>query len=205
MKCGRPVFLNPGFIPQDFPRGEEMERPELPDRLTDCITGREIPFSNKDNIRQKALKFLMEERGYLKEDFALDREIGFQIEGQTVISIVDISIVYGGRTLMVWKCASGSLVSRERQILASARLLEEYIIPFAAVTNGIDLDFLDASAGKVIGCGFGSVPYRGELITNQDSFPFKPVNRTKLVNEQRILYTYDAISCPISRDNPTGT
>lgn len=204
MQCKRPHFFHPGLIPGDFAREEEGERPELPDLFTDCLTGRDIPFSNKDNIRQKTLKHLLGEKDYKKEDFVVDREIAFEIDGRSVVSLVDLSIAVAGRTLMIWKCASGSLVSRERQILASARLLEEYIIPFAAVTNGIDLEFLEASSGNVIGCGYVSVPSRGELLKNLSAFPFKPVNKGKLVNEQRILYTYDAISCPTACDNPTG-
>jgi hypothetical protein len=203
MKCGRPAFLNPGFIARDIPPGQEVERPILPDRLTDCLTGREIPFSNRDNIRQKVLQFLMEKKDYLKGDFAVDREISFEIEGRSVISLVDLSIAIDGRTLMIWKCASGSLVSRERQILASARLLEEYIIPFAAVANGLDLEFLDSATGSVIGCGFESVPSREELIKRSD-LSLKPVNKKKLPGEQRILYTYDAISCPAACGNPPG-
>lgn len=203
MKCGRPAFLNPGFIASDIPPGQEVERPILPDRLTDCLTGREIPFSNRDNIRQKMLQFLMERKDYLKGDFAVDREISFEIEGRPVVSLVDLSIAIDGRTLMIWKCASGSLVSRERQILASARLLEEYIIPFAAVANGLDLEFLDSATGRVIGCGFESVPSREELIKRND-LSLKPVNKKKLPGEQRILYTYDAISCPAACGNPPG-
>ena len=204
MQCRRPHFIYPDFISGTFPRKEEAERPELPDLLTDCLTGGEIPFSNKDNIRQKTLKLLLEKKDYKKEDFALDREIVFEIDGQSVVSTVDLSIAMAGRTLMIWKCASGSLVSRERQILASARLLEQYIVPFAAVTNGVDLEFIEASSGKVIGCGHGSVPSRGDLLKNLSDIPFKPVNKRKLVNEQRILYTYDAISCSTACDNPTG-
>ena len=203
MKCGRPAFLNPDFIHKDLPPGQEAERPILPDRLTDCLTGREIPFSNRDNIRQKMLQYLMEKKDYRKGDFAVDREISFEIEGRPVVSLVDLSITISGRTLMIWKCASGSLVSRERQILASARLLEEYIIPFAAVSNGLDLEFLDSATGKVIGCGFESVPSREELV-KRDDLSLKPVNKKKLPGERRILYTYDAISCPTACGNPPG-
>jgi len=204
MQCRRPHFIHPGLPPPASAREEEGERPELPDRLTDCLTGREIPFSNKDNIRQKTLKLLLEEKDYRKEDFVVDREITFEIDDRSVVSMVDLSIAVAGRTLMIWKCASGSLVSRERQILASARLLEEYIVPFAAVTNGIDLEFLETSSGNVIGCGLGSVPSRGELLNNLGVVPFTPVNKKKLANERRILYTYDAISCPTICDNPKG-
>jgi hypothetical protein len=204
MQCRRPNFIHPGLPPGALPGGHGTERPELPDLLTDRLTGREVPFSNKENIRQKTLELLLGEKDYKKGDFVVDREIAFQIDGRSVVSTVDLSIAIAGRTLMIWKCASGSLVSRERQILASARLLEEYIVPFAAVTNGIDLEFLEASSGNVIGCGHGFVPSRGELLKNLSTFPFKPVNKRKLVNEQRILFTYDAISCSTACNNPTG-
>lgn len=203
MRCRRPFSSYPGFSPNVLPC-ENVERPELPDRLIDCLTGDEIPFSNRDNIRQKALKHLLDEKGYSKEDFAIDREIRFRVEGRQVISTVDISIILGGITSMVWKCASGSIVSRERQILASARLLEEYIVPFAAVTNGVDLEFLDASNGNVIGCGISSVPSKEEMLNTLSTFSLKPVNKKKLSIEQRILYTYDAISCPSACDNSAG-
>lgn len=204
MQCRKPHFINPGAIPGAFMREQKVERPDLPDCLTDCLTGREIPFSNKDNIRQKTLKLLLDKKNYKKEDFTADREIAFEIDGRPVISMVDLSISVDGRTLMIWKCASGSLVSRERQILASARLLEEYIVPFAAVTNGVDLEFIETSSGDVIGCGYGSLPSRGELLETLSNFSFKPVNKKKLVNEQRILFTYDAISCSAACNNPTG-
>jgi hypothetical protein len=200
VKCGRPSFLNPAAGPLP-PAGDDM-RPQLPDKLTDCLSGKEIPFTNRDNIRQKILTFLLEEKGYRKEDFRLDREIRFDLDGQKVVSLVDISVVFSGRTVIVWKCASGSLVSRERQIIASARLLEDYVVPFAAVTNGADLELLDSLSEKVIGCGFGCVPSRKKLAKDIEETSFRPAKGKKIVNEQRILYTYDGISCPTAFGKP---
>jgi hypothetical protein len=175
---------------------EPEERPQFPDRLTDCLTGKEIPFSNRDNIRQKILRFLLEEKGYRKEDIHVDREIRYDIEGAEMVSLVDIAIVIGNRTVVVWKCASGSTVSRQRQIIASARLLEDYLVPFAVVTNGRDLELLDTSSEKVKGEGFSSIPSRQELFAFSEGFSPKPTNKRKIGNEQRVLYTYDAIACP---------
>lgn len=199
MKCGRQFFPT-----SDLQRaaGDLTERPVFPEKLTDRLTGKEIPFSNRDNIRQNILKFLLEDKGYRKDDILPDREIRFELEGQSVLSLVDISIVLGGKTAMIWKCASGSLVSRERQVIASARLLEEYLVPFAAVTNGADLEFLDTSTEKVIGRGFMSVPSREELIEELEGIVLRPVNKKKTILEQRILYTYDSISCPATCNKP---
>jgi hypothetical protein len=200
VKCGRPSFLN--IHAEALTHAEEGPRPQLPDKLTDCLTGGEIPFTNRDNIRQKILKFLLEEKGYRKEDFRADSEIRFVLDGQEFVSLVDISVRLGGRTMMVWKCASGSLVSRERQIIASARLFEDYIVPFAAVTNGADLELLDSISEKVVGSGFGCVPSRAELAGDIEGAAFMPVKGKKIVNEQRILYTYDGISCPTNLRKP---
>jgi hypothetical protein len=128
----------------------------------------------------------------------VDRVVLFDLEGQQVCSPVDIAVMIGDRTLILWKCSSGSLVSRERQIIASARLLEEYVVPFAVVTNGEDLELLDAVSEKVKGYGFQSVPSRQELLSNLEGLAFRRMKSGKVIYEQRILHTYDGIACPSS-------
>ncbi|MDH4232624.1 MAG: type I restriction enzyme HsdR N-terminal domain-containing protein [Nitrospirota bacterium] len=194
MKCHsrKIITITP---PPNSGHGEEHEI--FPDTLTDYLSGGEIPFSNRDNIRQKLVKALVEGKGFRREDITLDREIRFEIEDRQICSLVDISIGFGGKTLMVFKCAAGSVVSRERQIIATARLLEEYVIPFAVVTNGVNIELLDAITEKVIGSGMQAIPAREELLEHSKNAVPRPANRKKLVYEQRILYTYDAMSCTL--------
>jgi len=200
MKCHNQKFLS--ITPA--PKSKDQEKhPGFPDTLVDYLSGREILFSNRDNIRQKLVKTLVEEKGYCKEDISLEREIRFEIEGREVCSPVDISIGFGGKTLMVFKCASGSVVSRERQVIAAARLLEDYVIPFAVVTNGVNIELLDTISEKVIGDSMQLIPTRQELIENSGNLTLKYAKKKKLVYEQRILHTYDEISCNIySRNGP---
>jgi hypothetical protein len=106
---------------------------------------------------------------------------------------------------MVFKCASGSVVSRERQVIATARLLEDYVVPFAVITNGVNIELLDTLSEKVIGGSMQLIPTRQELYENSKNLTLRPANREKLVYEQRILYTYDAISCTLNcKSNPTA-
>lgn len=202
MKCHNREFITITPTPKSE---KQEEHAGFPDTLIDYLSGREIPFSNRDNIRQKLVKTLVEEKGYREEDISLDREIRFDLEDQQICSLVDISIGFGNKTFMVFKCASGSVVSRERQIIATARLLEDYVIPFAVVTNGANLELLDAISEKVIGEGILSVPSRQELLEKSKDLALKPANMKKLVYEQRVLYTYDAISCNISCKNDPAT
>lgn len=198
MKCHNRKFLSITPAPKN---DAQEKRPDFPDSLVDYLSGTEILFSNRDNIRQKLVKTLVEEKGYRKEDISLDREIRFEIEGREVCSPVDISIGFGGKTFMVFKCASGSVVSRERQIIAAARLLEDYVVPFAVVTNGINIELLDTISEKVIGDSMKLIPSRQELLENSGDLTLKSAKKKKLVYEQRILYTYDEISCKIVSSN----
>jgi hypothetical protein len=201
MKC-----RNRGLIdinPARKSDNQERNSPGFPDILVDYLSGVEIPFTNRDNIRQKLLKVLVEEKGYNKDELSVDREIRFEYEGRQACSPVDISIVLGNKTLIVFKCAPGSVVSRERQIIATARLLERYIIPFAVVTNGEDIELIDVLTEKVISEGIDSVPTRKELSERAQGLILKPVNSKKTAHEQNILYTYDAMSCTLYRkSNP---
>ena len=194
MKCHNPEFID--LTPSRKSESRE-EHASFPDTLIDYLSGREIPFSNRDNIRQKLVKTLVEEKGYQNGDISLDREIRFEMEGQQACSLVDLALGFGGKILMVFKCAAGSVVSRERQIIATARLLEDYIIPYAVVTNGVNIELLDTLTEKVIGDGIASVPTRLELSEKSRDLILKPTNKKKLIYEQSILYTYDSISCTL--------
>ena len=198
MECHKLKFLYLTPAPKN---DNQKKHSGFPDTLVDYLSGKEIPFSNRDNIRQKLVKALVEEKGYRKEDISLEREIRFEIEGLEVCSAVDISIGLAGKTLMVFKCASGSVVSRERQIIAAARLLEEYVIPFAVVTNGVNIELLDTISEKVIGDHMQLIPSRQELLENSGNLTLKSSRKKKLVYEQRILHTYDEISCKIVSSN----
>lgn len=193
MKCRSREFLS---LNRSM-NSEVSKETSFPATLIDYLSGRTIPFSNRDNIRQKIIRTLVEEKAYDKSEIAVEKEIRYDFEGQQVCSPVDISIVFRNKTLMVFKCAPGSVVSRERQIIATARLLEDYIIPFAVVTNGVDIELLDVSSEKVIGEGMESIPNRLELFDKSKDLVLKPVNSKKLKFERSILYTYDAMSCTL--------
>ena len=194
MKCRKPEFI--AVTP---PRENEIPEAHagFPDTLIDYLSGREIPFSNRDNIRQNLVKALIEEKGYRKTDISLDREIRFEIEGRPMSSLVDLALGFEGKTVVVFKCAAGSVVSRERQIIATARLLEDYIVPYAVVSNGVNIELLDTLTEKVLGEGMASVPTRLELYEKTRDLALRPANKKKLIYEQSVLYTYDSISCTL--------
>jgi hypothetical protein len=133
--------------------------------ITDFVTGKEIPNVGAEENRQVVEHFLVEQKGYLKSEIEIDGEIEMNVAGETYTSQIDliVSANDGATRLMAIKCAAGSLGSREREILAAARLFDEnYQIPFSVVADGKTAIVLDTVSGKKVGEGMDAIPSKAE-------------------------------------------
>jgi Type I restriction enzyme R protein N terminus (HSDR_N) len=160
-------------------------------KTTDFITGREITDTDDERYRQKIARFLVEERGYPKEDIDVKRRFELDIEGKQVLSMVDFVIRVKGRSFMIVRYGPGSLVTRERPALASARVLEPYQVPITVVTNGEDAEVIDTATGKVVSTGIASIPSRDALLERFADTAFPSLSQKQRDAEKRILSAYD--------------
>ena len=169
--------------------------------ITDFVTGREVPNVGAEENRQAVEKLLVEQKGYLKEDIRVDVDIVITIAGEPYRSQVDLGVsADGGKThFMVIMCAAGSLGSREREIVAAARLLAEYQIPCAVVSDGKTATVLDTVTGKKTGEGLDAIPPKEEaLIRTQSVTPVNfPLERRE--REKLIFRTYDIENVNVQR------
>ena len=171
--------------------------------LIDFVTGKEMPNIGAEENRQAVERFLVEEKGYLKEDIAIDVDIAMTVAGDNYQSQIDlvVSVDEGSVRFMVFKCAAASLGSREREIVAAARLLDpDYQIPYAVVSDGKTAIVLDTISGKKTGEGMTAIPSKEqaiEIIKTIDliSFPKERVERERL-----IFRTYDSQNVNVQRN-----
>lgn len=170
------------------------------ERIIDFITGQELPSTNEETVRQTIERLLVEERGYAKEDIEVGQRIHLTIGNETIPSEVDLVVSTEGKRFMIVKCAPGSLVTRERPALSSARLLDSYQIPLAVVTNGEDAEVLDTLSGKVIAQGLEAIPSKDKASENVRQMEFKGLPGNRREKEMRILAAFDAIRCPSECD-----
>ena len=170
--------------------------------ITDFITGREVPNVGAEENRQAVEKFLVSEKGYLKEDIQVDVDLAITFAGEPYRSQVDLVVSPdSGRTrFMVIKCAAGSLGSREREIVAAARLLEKYQIPRAMVSDGRTAVVLDAVAGRKIGNGLDAIPTRQEASNALKSLTLTPFPAERREREKLIFRTYDIENVNVQRN-----
>jgi len=138
---------------------------------------------------------LLEKKGYLPED--VRKHVAFEVRlgTETAYSHVDFLVSVNGQQAMAIKCAAGSISSRERQIVAAARLLGPFPVPIAVVADPVHAEVLDVRTGKVIGEGFGAIPVRDQLLRILAESEQKALATEKIEKEKRILLAFDAIQC----------
>ena len=170
--------------------------------ITDIVTGRDVPNVGAEENRQAVERFLLEKRGYSKKDIEVDVDINLTVAGEPYHSQVDLVIsVDGGITrIMAIKCAAASLGSREREILAAARLLDTYQIPFAVVSDGKTAIVLNTVAGKKVGEGLDKIPSKAKALEMPESRRRIPFPEKRLEQEKLIFRTYDSMNVNVQRN-----
>jgi len=168
--------------------------------ICDFITGQIFIDTDDERIRQRIERLLIEEKDYSKEDIEVEMVLEIVIGDEINRAKVDLVVSIDGKRLMIIKCARGSLVSREREVLACARILDTYQIPYAVVTNGVDAEVLDTISGDVIGCGLEAIPSKLQALETLRKVEFMKLPEKRIEKEKRIFLAFDAVKCPSKCD-----
>lgn len=168
--------------------------------IIDFTTGQLFIDTDDERIRQKIERLLVEEKGYSKKDIEVDREFEIVIGEEISRSKVDLIVSVEEKIFMIIKCARGSLVSREREVLSCARIFDTYQIPFAVITNGEDAEILNTISGEVISCGLGAIPSKNQALEALGRIEFKRLPEKRIEKEKRIFLAFDAFKCPSKCD-----
>ena len=172
------------------------------DMITDFVTGQDVPNIGAEENRQAVERFLVEQKGYFKADIEVDVDIEFSVGNEIYRSLVDLVVsADGGRTrFMVLKCVAGSLGSREREIVAAARLLDEHQIPYSVVSDGKTAIVLDTVSGKKVAEGLGAIFSKKEALEKLLFIELQPFPKNRLKGERLIFRTYDSENVNVQRN-----
>ncbi len=155
-------------------------------------------------VRHMAERMLLGEKGYAPSDIETKVSFNVTLGKETVTSFVDFLVSSGSRHAMVIKCAAGSLSSRERHVVAAARVLESLPVPISVVIDPMSAVVLDTATEKVIGEGFDGIPSKQELSGLLAGKESKPLAPEKLEREKRVLLAFDAIRCCVPQGAEGG-
>ena len=130
----------------------------------------------------------------------MDVDIEMNVDGEPYRSQIDLVVCVDGVGFMAIKCAAGSLGSREREILAAARLLGDNQIPRSLVSDGQTAILLDTVTGKKIGQGLHVIPTKAHAREILKSINFKPLPLDRLEREKLIFRSYDSMNVNVRRN-----
>lgn len=160
----------------------------------DFITGETLVDTIDERARQKVARFLVEKKGYLKDEIQPRRQITLDVDGNKGTFTVNFVIRVGDKSFMVIIFGPGSLVTRERPALAAARLVEGYEVPFTVVTNGQGAEVLETRSGEVIAEGLENIPSKAEALQRLPTIRFETLTEERLAKEERILYAFEVLA-----------
>jgi len=165
--------------------------------LNDYLTGEELPDTDDERIRQSLARMLVEEKGYAPAELEPRLSIETLFNHTFVRSIIDLTVRIDGKRLFIIRYGAGSLVTREKAVIAAARVLDpDYRIPYGVITNGRDAEFIDTASGRVLATGMESIPDRAEAQRLLDKAVFEPYpDPRKREKALRILNAFDLEVC----------
>ncbi len=159
--------------------------------ITDYITGKAVRNVGPEASRQIFEKFLVEKKGYEKKDIRVDEELIVQFKGEDYVSAIDLIVYCKAQALMAITCVAGSIGSYEREILAGARLVYDYQIPFAVSTDARNAMVLDTLSGKNAGQGLDAIPSKEKALKMIESLKFEPLDESKKEREMIIYRSFN--------------
>jgi len=165
--------------------------------LHDYLSGEELPDTDDERIRQQLARMLVEEKGYTKDELEPRLCIETTYNHIFVRSIIDLAVRIEGKRLFILRYGPGSLVTREKSVIAAARVLDpEYRIPYGVITNGRDAEFLETKKGTVLGTGMEAIPDKKQAEKLFAETVFEPYDDPEAREKTlRILNTFDLEIC----------
>ncbi len=168
--------------------------------LVDYITGKTVPNIGVEEIRQRVEQYLVDEKGYQKQDIRVDADIEIDIDGSCYTSQLDLVVAVENRNLMVIKCAAGSLESREREVISASRIFSSSPVPFAVVSDSKTAVIYDSATGKKISEGLKNVIPRTEAVKFFSTHQPAQIPEKRLKKERIIFRSYDSRNINVYRN-----
>jgi hypothetical protein len=162
--------------------------------IVDYITGSEKSFTGAEANRQAMEKVLVETKGYAPSDVEVDTPIVLEMDDGPYASTLDLVVNVAGHRFMVIKCAPGSLSSREREVIAAARLLDRCQIPLAVATDGVTAQVWDTVSGRHIGEGLEAVPSKARAEKMFDPGATVCLDDKRRHRTQLVFRSYDSMN-----------
>jgi hypothetical protein len=154
-----------------------------------------------NGIRQFVWDILTKEKNFLKEEIQIDPVFPLLLNDCEAQVSIDFVIHLPTASFMVIRCASVSMESWERYVVSFARVIKEYQIPYAVITDGENTRVIDVLSGSVLDMSLHNLFTREDAMKQLETFKRIPYPADKAEKTKRILYAFEGIKCPTSKES----
>lgn len=149
-----------------------------------------------EGTKQTVWEILIKEKQFKPEDIQVKPKFKLVLSDCETMVDIDFIINLPSANFMVIKCAYAAIESWERYLIAFARAIKDYQIPYVMVTDGKQVKIIDVIKGSLVGDSFESLFNRQEALKIMEGFKKVPYPEGKIERERRIIYAFEGIKCP---------
>lgn len=160
----------------------------------------EIEMMQLQGVKQQVWEILTTEKHFDPQEIVIDPEFILKMSSCEAAVGIDFIINLPEASLIVIKCSPTAIESWERYTISFARVVKDYQIPYAMVTDGEKARIFDVITGSLIGENIHKLFNRQEAIEIMKDFKKLPCPSRRLEKEKRIAYAFEGIKCPSSKE-----
>ena len=168
-----------------------MHEVSLGGTLADYLTGEARECTTYEDLRQALARFLVEERGWLRESLRPKFSIRYEAGGEPFEREADLALFGPDAVLrMLILFCPGQPHTYAREALAMARLAEPRPAPLVMVTDMHTAELLSVRDGSLLAEGLDTLPGTEALERSAEAHPVEPLTPEARDKESRILHAY---------------
>ncbi len=156
-----------------------------------------IEMMQLQGLRKIVWEILINEKRYEPNDIKIDPQFKIILNNCEAVVSIDFLITINSVNFMVIRCTSSTIESWERYIVAFARSVTDYQIPYAVVTDGEHAKIIDVLKVSLIGESIHDLFSKQQAVDLLKDFQKIPCAAEKIVKEKRIVYAFEGIKCPV--------
>ena len=156
----------------------------------------QVEITQLKGIKQKVWEILTKEKKFNPGEIEIDPEFRLRLSDCEATVSIDFIINFPSASFMVIKCASSAIESWERYVISFARVIKDYQIPYAVVTDGDNARIIDVLTVSLVSESIKNLLNRQEALDKMKDFKKIPCLVNSLEREKRIIYAFEGIKCP---------
>jgi hypothetical protein len=147
-------------------------------------------------VKQKVFDILTQKKGFIPQEIEIDPVFRLTFSNCEAVVSIDFIVNVDSTSFMVIRSIPTAIESWERYAISFARVIKDYQIPYAIVTDGENARIFYALSGSLVRESIDGIFQKQEAVELMNNFKKIPCPAKRLEKEKRIIYAFEGIKCP---------